>query len=349
MNKVICNYNLNVQEIEDKKIVLQSYPQRMIVTLSTRCNSRCIMCEVVKKPWDIPYRVIDEIKFLMPYMCSINWQGGEVLMLDYFKKLFIESLYNEQLRQTIVTNGMLLDDQWIDLLTDSNIELTISIDGLDKTTYEKIRYGSKFDILIKNLKKLNEARYKKNSKLILKMHTVIMRSNYKDIENFIEFAKLYNFDIVYMMPIYGGQDIPENIYIHNEKDILKDLTNKIEQVINKSAEYGINFFHTIPILREEKQNNEIKIPKQECSMQQQTIDERFCFLPWQQITIDQDGYVRPGCSCKTNIGNIMENSILNIWNGAKMQEYRNNILLGYTNLCSIDCIKGYVPKNMRRM
>jgi len=311
------------------------------------------MCEVVKKPWDIPYRVIDEIKFLMPYMCSINWQGGEVLMLDYFEKLFIESLNNDQLRQTIVTNGMLLNDRWIDLLTDSNIELTISIDGFDKETYEKIRYGSKFDVLMKNLKKLNEARYKKKSKLILKMHTVIMRSNYKDVENFIEFAKFYNFDVVYMMPIYGSRDIPDNIYVNNEKDILKDLTNKIEKAIYKSKEYGINFFHSIPILKEEEQhilcqNNELQLSKHECTVKQ-TTDTRLCFLPWQQIAIDQDGQVRPGCLCKTNIGNVLENSILEIWNSSKMQEYRNTILSDSPDLCSIDCIEGKVPENMRRI
>lgn len=88
MNKVKDNLDLNAQEIKDKKIFLQSYPQRMIVTLSTKCNSRCIMCEVVKKQWDIPARVVEEIKFLLPYMNSINWQGGEVLVLDYFEKLF---------------------------------------------------------------------------------------------------------------------------------------------------------------------------------------------------------------------------------------------------------------------
>lgn len=137
---------------------------------------------------------------------------------------------------------MLLNDRWIDLLTEANIELTVSVDGLDKEVYEKIRYGSKFDILIKNLEKLNEIRNRKKSKLVLKMHTVVMRSNYKQITDFIEFAKRYNFDAVYMMPIYGGQDIPENIFINNEKDILSYVTDRIEKATVKSKDYNINFF-----------------------------------------------------------------------------------------------------------
>lgn len=349
MNKVKDNLDLNAQEIKDKKIFLQSYPQRMIVTLSTKCNSRCIMCEVVKKQWDIPDRVVEEIKFLLPYMNSINWQGGEVLVLDYFEKLFLESLNNKQLRQTIVTNAMLLNDRWIDLLTEANIELTVSVDGLDKEVYEKIRYGSKFDVLIKNLEKLNEIRNRKKSKLVLKMHTVVMRSNYKQITDFIEFAKRYNFDAVYMMPIYGGQDIPENIFINNEKDILSYVTDRIEKATAKSKDYNINFFHSLPIIKDEKiQEKNIIVERTEniCIEKQ---DKMLCFLPWQQLNIDPDGEVRPGCLCSTNIGTVMDSSILDIWNGNKIQEYRSKILSGNPDICSLDCIKGNVPENMRRI
>lgn len=350
MNKVKDNLDLNVQEIQDKKIVLQSYPQRMIVTLSTKCNSRCIMCEVVKKQWDIPNRVVDEIKFLLPYMNSINWQGGEVLVLDYFEKLFLESLNNKQLRQTIVTNGMLLNDRWIDLLTEANIELTVSVDGLDKETYEKIRYGSKFDVLIKNLEKLNEVRNRKKSKLVLKMHTVVMRSNYKQVEDFIEFAKKYKFDVVYMMPIYGGQDIPENIYIKDEKNILMDLADRIEKVTEQSKEYGINFFHSLPIIKNVKQKDSGQNTEKVENICIEKKDKMLCLLPWQQLNIDPDGDVRPGCLCSTNVGSVMDSSILDIWNGNKMQEYRSKILSGNADdICSIDCIKGNVPENMRRI
>lgn len=356
MNKVKNNLDLNDQEIKDRKIVLQSYPQRLIVTLSTKCNSRCIMCEVVKKPWDIPLRVVDEIKFLLPFMTSVNWQGGEVLILDYFEKLFIESLNNKNLMQTIVTNGMLLNDKWIDLLTEANMELTVSVDGFDKETYEKIRYGSKFDILIKNLEKLNEVRKKKNSKLILKMHTVVMRSNYKNLEQFIDFAKQYGFDSVYMMPIYGGQDIPENIFIKNETGILKNLSGQMQKITDKSAECGIKFMHSLPIHKDEPEKTHesdvLNETKCECSNKDDKQEENkdiFCYLPWKQLNIDPDGDVRPGCLCMTKVGSVMGNSILDIWNSQKMQEYRDKILRGNLNICSAECANGNVPENMRRI
>ncbi len=355
MNQATGNLILNNQEIKDGETVLQSYPTRLIVTLSTRCNSKCIMCEVVKRTWDIPQRTIEEIKSLLPYMTSISWQGGEVLFLDYFENLFLESLKNKQLMQTIVTNGMLLNDKWIDLLTEANIELTVSIDGLDKLTYEKIRYGSKFDVLIKNLEKLNEVRNKKNSKLILKMHTVVMRSNYEKIEEFMDFAKKYGFNSMYMMPIYGGQDIPENIFIKDEPEILATVSEKIKKVIHKSGQYGINFMHSLPVQIHNKEKNEInsesvEIQVNQSDAQQKVMEDKLlCYLPWQQLNIDPGGEVRPGCLCMTNVGSVMDNSIMDIWNNEKMQQYRSKILQSAPDICSIECIKGNVPENMRRI
>lgn len=357
MDKVKENLELNIREINEGKIILKSYPKRMIATLSTRCNSRCIMCEVVKKQWDMPQTTMKEIESLLPYMQSVNWQGGEVFLLENFEKLFIESLKNEHLHQTIVTNGMLLNDKWIDLLTEANIELTISVDGLDKEIYEKIRYGSKFDVLINNLNRLNDIRKKKNSRLSLKMHTVVMRSNYKFADQFIDFAEKYNFDIVYMMPIWGGQEIDENIYIGDNHDIIANLSKNVELALSKSKQFGIDFFHSLPVVKENHKdtldNDNIEVKEEDSKKQHcngvNIKKELFCYLPWQQLNIDPGGEVRPGCLCSKPIGSIMENSILSIWNSLQMQEYRKRVLQNPKDWCNRDCLNGSISEDLRRV
>ncbi len=361
MDKATKNLLLNEEEIKNKKIVLESFPKRLIATLSTRCNSKCIMCEVVRKKWDMPQKTIDEIKQLLPYLQSVNWQGGEVLLMNNFYELFLESLNNKSLKQTIVSNGMLLDDKWIEALTDADIEFTISIDGLNKEIYEKIRYGSNYDVLLKNIKKLNEVRKRKNSKLRLKMHTVIMRSNYKDTDKFIDFANEYNFDIVYMMPIWGGQQIEENIYIEKNSSIMSELSNKINVAETKARKYKIEFFHSIPIIKKEetqqnitmsenRQKNENKIERDNVKV---NIGEQpanlFCYLPWQQLNIDPGGIVRPGCLCSKHVGNIEEASILSIWNNQQMQEYRKKIINNPQGWCNIDCINNIIGMDFRKV
>lgn len=363
MDKVTENLLLNEEEIRNKKILLKSYPKRLIATLSTKCNSRCIMCEVVRKKWDMPEQTLDEIKQLLPYLQSVNWQGGEVLLLDNFYELFLESLKNKSLKQTIVSNGMLLNDRWIDALTDADIEFTISIDGINKEIYEKIRYGSKYDVLLKNIKKLNEVRKRKNSKLKLKMHTVVMRSNYKDTDKFIDFANEYNFDIVYMMPIWGGQQIEENIYIENNFNIMNELSDKIDIAEKKARDYNIEFFHSIPIIKkevhadnviasenkqetEDENHTEVNNVKENISKEKELL---FCYLPWQQLNIDPGGEVRPGCLCSKPIGNIEQESLLSIWNNEQMQEYRKRIVNNPKNWCNNDCINNNIKMDLRKV
>ena len=363
MDKAKENLLLNEEEIKNKKIVLKSYPKRLIATLSTKCNSKCIMCEVVRKKWDMPQKTIDEIKQLLPYFQSVNWQGGEVLLLDNFYDLFLESLKNKSLKQTIVSNGMLLNDKWIDALTEADMELTISIDGLSKDIYEKIRYGSKYDILLKNIENLNEVRKRKNSKLKLKMHTVIMRSNYSDTDKFIDFASKYNFDIVYMMPIWGGQQIEENIYIENNPNIMSELSNKINIAEQKAKDYNIEFFHSIPVIKKETHLKKVIINenKQEDEKIKRVDDMKinssieklseslFCYLPWQQLNIDPGGDVRPGCLCSKHVGNIEKESILSIWNNEQMQEYRKRIVNNPKNWCNNDCISNNIKMDLRKV
>lgn len=363
MDKATENLLLNEEEIKSKKIILKSYPKRLIATLSTKCNSKCIMCEVVRKKWDMPQKTIDEIKQLLPYFQSVNWQGGEVLLLDNFYGLFLESLKNKSLKQTIVSNGMLLNDKWIDALTEADIELTISIDGLSKDIYERIRYGSKYDILLKNIENLNEVRRRKKSKLKLKMHTVVMRSNYKDTDKFIDFANKYNFDIVYMMPIWGGQQIEENIYIENDFNIMSELSNKINIAEQKAKNYNIEFFHSIPIIKKEEilkkvVVNENKLEKEKPKkvddvktdyFKEKISESLFCYLPWQQLNIDPGGDVRPGCLCSKSVGNIEQESILSIWNNEQMQEYRKRIINNPKSWCNNDCINNNIKMDLRKV
>lgn len=64
---------------------------------------------------------------------------------------------------------------------------------------------------------------------------------------------------------------------------------------------------------------------------------RFCALPFENIEIDNKGFVYTCCPTWINwnsIGNIFENSLAEIWNSEKAKELRESVLNGSYNLCS---------------
>lgn len=187
------NIFLNEIEIIRKKTTLKSKPRIIIASLTAYCNLKCVMCPQNKdRPYEIDKEHANYIKMIMPYLEEIRWLGGEVFLYKGFDEML--QLANKYgVYQEIITNGLLLDSKKLDLFVNNNINLTISLEAVDKELYEKIRVGGKFDDLINNLNAVKE--YKKNVKnFSYVLSPVIMSLNYKQIDKLVDFALFYGFD-----------------------------------------------------------------------------------------------------------------------------------------------------------
>lgn len=243
------NKFLNEYEIASKKTILNSKPRNLMVVLSNKCNIACIMCLTSKSKWELPKERLDEIILMFPYLERIMWQGGEVLFLPYFKDVLKTALKYPNMRQSMITNLQLADRETMELIVKNNIEVTISIDGVSKNIYEKIRRGASFEKLLDNINILNDIRNKIKNKVILNMNVVVMNENFKTLSMFVDFAHKYKFDFICFMPI---DYIPKNptekekeikkeqdIFDNNDPDVIKELSFQMLLVEKKAKEYGI--------------------------------------------------------------------------------------------------------------
>lgn len=243
------NKFLNEYEIASKKVVLKSKPRNLMVVLSNRCNISCIMCLTIKNKWELPKERLDEIISMFPYLERIMWQGGEVLFLPYFKDVLKIALKYPNMRQSMITNLQLADRETMELIVKNNIEVTISIDGVSKNIYEKIRRGASFEKLLDNINILNDIRNKIKNKVILNMNVVVMSENFKTLSMFVDFAHKYKFDFICFMPI---DYIPKNptekekeikkeqdIFANNLIDDIKELSFQMLLVEKKAEKFGI--------------------------------------------------------------------------------------------------------------
>jgi len=248
-NVFFKNKFLNEYEIAAHKIDLQSKPRNMMVVLSNRCNISCIMCLTSHCKWELPKEKLEEIIKLFPYLEKIMWQGGEVLFLPYFKDILKHALIYPNMKQSLISNFQLADEEMIELIVKNNIELTISIDGVEKNTYETIRRGAKFDRLESNLELLKTLRTQIRNKMILNMNVVVMRENYHILADFVEYAHKYKFDFVCFMPM---NFIPQNgvkkqKIIKEQQDIFSDIDMEELKIMSyqmlaankKAREFGI--------------------------------------------------------------------------------------------------------------
>ena len=119
----------------------------MIKPVGPICNLDCKYCFYLEKErlypgpaqWAMSEHVLDS--FVRQYIeatpsasVHFTWQGGEPTLLgvDYFRRVVaLQTRYanGKRIQNGFQTNGVLLDDEWAQFLSDSNFLVGISIDG----------------------------------------------------------------------------------------------------------------------------------------------------------------------------------------------------------------------------
>jgi MoaA/NifB/PqqE/SkfB family radical SAM enzyme len=342
----ILNKEKNKSEMF-KETFLESKPRMLFFILTTKCNLNCIMC-LQEKGHALPIQVFDKLRSLFPYLELIDWQGGEVFLLDYFKDLFREISTYANIRQRVYTNGITIDKEWAKIISASHTEVTLSIDAVTKETYESIRQGAKFEDLLDNIENLNSICSKSGSHIKLCMNTVVMRRNLKELDLLPAFCKKYKigyvrFDFLkYNNWLWEAEHrnlderermlrlsslSQEDIFIKKDNAAVRYLKENLPDIEKEFKESGINFDYTFrPFLTcDGKKKGEAAKDK--------------CPYPWERIFIDYLGKVKPDCWCDNPVGNILENQMEEIWNGVDMQTYRQRIIEGNCRgWCSDICV-----------
>ena len=196
-----------------------------------KCNLNCLYCwqhsnntdEMSEKEYKAIIKKAKKMKAGI-----VTFLGGEPLLWEYIYSAI--KLCNENnIITDITTNGTLLNEESLNKLGESGLDcLNISVDG--KTTEKSI------ELLIKNLKYINEVRKKYGVKV--RVNSVLHKKNFEEIKELIEYCNKENIalSIGYVVPSIDG-DIEinsESIYFGKEdSDILNNIVKYIKNKISE--------------------------------------------------------------------------------------------------------------------
>ena len=137
------------------------FPLFLDLEVTNICNLKCTFCattyfgpEIKRQLIDpeIVYRVLDEGKSNNLYGVKFNDRGEPLIhpqlvdFIKYAKKCGLVDVYFN-------TNAMLLDDVKAMQIIESGLDrISISVEGTDAETYEKLRVKGKFDTVVKNVR-----------------------------------------------------------------------------------------------------------------------------------------------------------------------------------------------------
>jgi radical SAM protein with 4Fe4S-binding SPASM domain len=333
------NLVYNFVEKKMNKTIIKSHPWKFFIEVSLSCNLRCIICghHFSNISGIMKAEVFDHIKPLLSYATIVHEMGYGEPLLD---KKFLDKLqfFKEKGAYVdIYTNGMLLSEKVSEKIVDLGLDqITFSIDGGTKETFENIRLGASYSKLCHNIELLNHVKLKRKCvKPFLRANFVGMRCNIEELPSMIiRSAKLGIKEIV-----LSDFAPPDKSLVHESLYYFPDISNDIICKSKKlAAEYKINFIapsvfskpelhqkSNAPVDMADKFIEEDGLRTEEKSGPPSLKHKFPCYEPWQTLYVTWDGNVRPCCVIEESFGNLMNETLVEIWNGKKYQTLRNSV------------------------
>ncbi len=196
------NLRLSQLEYRQQHIYLRSQPRCLSLVLGNACNIYCPHCyqskngDNILRPAEIGRELRREFMGLYPYLSTLRILGGEPFALVGFREL-IEDAASTVSRPiiSVSTNGTLIDEAWAERIVRLPFSnLTVSIDGGTPATYARLRRGADLDKVLANVQRIQSWKRKLGSALPhLDSFFVVMRSNFREIPQYLELASANGF------------------------------------------------------------------------------------------------------------------------------------------------------------
>jgi radical SAM protein with 4Fe4S-binding SPASM domain len=295
---------------------------------TNRCNLRCRMCPMRLSERD-PDRLWEDIdpelfhrieREVFPFARTVGLScGAEPFCNPRFPE-YLKALYRADVPlREVVTNGTLMGHREIASLVEAPpTSLTVSVDGAESGTHAMIRGGSDLDGIMDSVRELVHARNSAGSRLpMVGFSMTLQRSNVFELPDVIELAASVGAVSVGIVPLvpYEGLDMAREV-LDMESEEVGDI---IARASERACNLGIGFVNAAP-----------------------DTSEGGCRFVKDWIYIDPQGRVNPCPYWDTSLplGNLMESSFRDIWEGEGYSSLRDSIrsgnLVGNCRSCPVN-------------
>ncbi len=270
--------------ISKEQLIIYSAGQDNILPLTSACNVKCVFCSHRQNPsgvqvYGIGHRTMEEIELTLEFIdpdrkIVIGESVTRIMEGEPFLHPKIQTILlkiREKFPMTLVqitTNGTLLTDEILDLLTElGGIELYISLNSVTSTGRQKLM-GDSVEIVRSAIAKLHQHNIPFQGSIVAMPWIV----GWADIEETIAFLDQHHAETIRIfMPGYTKKaskelifkpDLPKELiqWVHKvreryqtplsvEPPLLTDLSAKVDGVIEDSPAYRAGFQREDEILR----------------------------------------------------------------------------------------------------
>jgi MoaA/NifB/PqqE/SkfB family radical SAM enzyme len=194
--------------------VSRATPVDIVLSLTTACNLKCVMCPqgkgLITKPQHMPVTYVKGMRHYLKAASRICLSGvGEQTIAHGFYEILRTAPRGFDRSLKLNSNGHSLTDKRIQKLLNSGVtEISFSLDAATTATYMKIR-GGDFNKVLTGISNLVAARRQgSSSNLEICINMTLSCENLSEAADFVELGKLLRVDVVVFSQLYSFGDTP---------------------------------------------------------------------------------------------------------------------------------------------
>jgi len=304
-------------------------PQLIYLKITSLCNFHCQNCDIWQgnSRQDLPLLEWEKIILKIKKHnrdSSIILSGGEPLLYKDFWPL-ADFLRRENIAATLNTNGALINEKNIERLLRAPFQkISVSLYSLNKEVHNSLRNtGNAFEKSFSALLSLAKKREQLAAKTELIVACLLNSKNISDLPAFIDFFSKHDIAVslqaldTNIQAMSGRLDFEQKALISqsplwpNNKKLVSDIFEKI--LAMKTAGSKIyNRADSLKVMRDYYLDDFAKIKKRPCYVGQNNLI----------ITAEGDAFF---CFSGPPIGNLTNNTWLDVWNGREARQIRKRV------------------------
>jgi MoaA/NifB/PqqE/SkfB family radical SAM enzyme len=333
------NHKLNMREQYEQREVLCSKPLHVAVPTGNRCNLRCVFCtdRSAAKYTDLDLKQF--LRFTEPLEAAsmIQLYGwGEPFVNPAYEHIFDHvAQHYVGARIYISTNGTLLTPHWVDkIVSYGKCLVNVSINAATRKTYARIAQADLFRQVIDNVARLARAKREGNvTDLVISLSFVTIRPNIHEVAQFVALSDELGVPYVVLQDLSILEKGHQKLFLGDDAQEAHEFFCAAAEEARSRGVYLDSFTHyPVTYLSQERSDYaHLELPRDCLPVWEQDDDTLFfpqageCYEPYQTLLISQNGATTTCCRAREVMGNLIEQSFDEIWNGEVYRAYRRAI------------------------
>lgn len=318
-------------------------PSHLYLTVTEACNLRCAHCIN-----DSPARTRDgTAREMRPWLAErlreplgtaryvAFTHGGESLHSPMLRAV-LEALHQARAGRThrcdvhLLTNGMLLTEHATRELVGLGVtSIGVSLDGAQARTDDAIRLGGSFDEVVENLRAAVRVRREESADLRIGVSVVIGESNVHELPDFGRLALELGIDWLKIEETFPSTEFAARDFVRPDDPRVLTGMERLRGLTAGTGLVIVDHLHAPHGCPCDARRNPALGAFRAADDFANRAQFLSCRMAWDQACVDPDGTVHAVDYLHPPIGNLHEETMLDLWNNETVRRIRREALVRY--------------------